>query len=351
MIMRVFRKNVGRYNGIVPILVWTFIFVLPFLLRIVLFRKDPRTGSLTDTFFSFLTIIAIFYVHTYLAAPLLGRRYGKWWYAFSLAGLLLFFLISMNYFMRDLSVLNAAHGLAPVPGKPNAARIALIFPFALVIFCSFSYRMYLEKIRQKELIKEMETTHLKTELDFLRSQVSPHFMFNLMNTLVSMARQKSELMEPSLISLSQLMRYMLYDSGSQKIGLSAEIEYLKNYINLQLLRFGDAVRFNLFLSGDPEGYAIEPMLLIPFVENAFKHGTANVDDPGIEVMIAIDNRFDRLELKVMNNVTRQKRPSRADSGIGLANVRRRLTLMYPGKHTICVRETDDFYTVNLTINL
>jgi two-component system LytT family sensor kinase len=351
MIMRVFRKNIGRYNGIVPILVWTFIFVLPFLLRIVLFRNDPRTGSLTDIFFSFLTIIAIFYVHTYLAYPLLGRRYGKSWYAVSLAGLLLFFFISMNYFMRDLSGLNAAHGLPPVPGKPKAARIALIFPFALVIFCSFSYRMYLDKIRQKELIKEMETTHLKTELDFLRSQVSPHFMFNLMNTLVSMARQKSELMEPSLISLSQLMRYMLYDSGSQKIGLAAEIEYLKNYINLQLLRFGDTVRFNLFLSGDPQGYAIEPMLLIPFVENAFKHGTANVDDPAIEVIVGIDNSRDRLELKVMNNVSRQKKRSESDSGIGLANVLRRLTLMYPDKHTISVQEKDDFYTVNLVINL
>jgi two-component system LytT family sensor kinase len=351
MIMRVFRKNIGRFSGIVPILVWTFIFVLPFLLRILLFRSDPRTGSLTDTFFSFLTIIAIFYVHTYLVYPLLGQRYGKWWYGVSLAGLLFFFFLSMSYFMRDLSVLNTAHGLAPVPGKPKAARIALVFPFALVIFCSFSYRMYLEKIRQKELIKEMETTHLKTELDFLRSQVSPHFMFNLMNTLVSMARQKSELMEPSLISLSQLMRYMLYDSGSQKIGLSAEIEYLKNYINLQLLRFGDTVRFNLFLSGDPQGYAIEPMLLIPFVENAFKHGTANVDDPAIEVVARIDNNLGRLELKVMNNVSPQKSRSEANSGIGLANVKRRLTLMYPDKHTISVQETNDLYTVDLMINL
>jgi LytS/YehU family sensor histidine kinase len=283
--------------------------------------------------------------------PLLGRPQGKWLYAIALAALLLFFYLSMNRFMHDFAGLGAAHGLAPAPGRPNAVRIALIFPFALVIFCSFSYRNYLERIKQKELIKEMETTHLKTELDFLRSQVSPHFMFNLMNTLVSMARQKSELMEPSLISLSQLMRYMLYDSGSQKIGLSAEIEYLKNYINLQLLRFGDAVRFNLFLSGDPQGYAIEPMLLIPFVENAFKHGTANVNDPAIEVVVVVDNRLGRLELKVMNNVSPQKRQLLSESGIGLANVRRRLILLYPDKHTLGVKETDDLYTVNLMINL
>jgi hypothetical protein len=342
---------VNRYNGIIPVLVWTFIFVLPFLLRILLFQNDPRNGSLTDIFFSFLTIIVIFYAHTYILFSLLKYHYGKWKYAAALLVLMGFFLVSMNYFMHDLSGLGAAHGFPPTPGRPGVARIALIFPFALIIFCSFSYRIYIEKIRQNEQIREMETTQLKTELDFLRSQVSPHFMFNLMNTLVSMARKKSELMEPSLISLSQLMRYMLYDSNSQKIGLQAEIEYLKNYINLQLLRFGDTVRFNLFLSGDPQGFAIEPMLLIPFVENAFKHGTANVEDPAIEVVVDIDNGLNSIKLKVMNNASRDKKKAGPGSGIGLANVRRRLALLYPGRHSVSIEETEDLYVVHLEINL
>jgi two-component system LytT family sensor kinase len=87
------------------------------------------------------------------------------------------------------------------------------------------------------------------------------------------------------------------------------------------------------------------------VENAFKHGTANVDDPAIEVIVVVDNKSDRLELKVMNNVSRRKKRADSDSGIGQVNVQRRLTLMYPDKHTISVKETDDFYTVNLIINL
>jgi len=345
------RRKFNRYNEIIPVFVWTFIFVLPFLLRILLFRSDPKNGSLTDTFFSFLTIIAIFYAHTYLIYPLLKQAYGRWKYAASVLGLLAVFLLSMNVFMHDLSGLGAAHGFPATPGRPGAARIVLIFPFALIIFCSFSYRIYIEKVKQNELIREMETTQLKTELDFLRSQVSPHFMFNLMNTLVSMARKRSELMEPSLISLSQLMRYMLYDSNAQKIGLKAEIEYLKNYINLQLLRFGDSVRFNLFISGDPQAYYIEPMLLIPFVENAFKHGTANIDDPAIEVVVIIENELDSLKLKVLNNTSKVKGKNDVASGIGLANVRRRLDLLYPGRHFISVEETDDLYTVYLEINL
>ena len=234
---------------------------------------------------------------------------------------------------------------------PNAARIFLFFPFVLIIFCSYCYRLYIEKIKQNELIKEMETTHLKTELDFLRSQISPHFMFNLMNTLVSMARKKSALMEPSLISLSQLMRYMLYDSDGDKISLEKEIEYLKNYINLQLLRFGDTIRFNLFVSGNLDGYKIEPMLLIPFVENAFKHGTQTIEEPILEVVIMVDNKLNTLNLMVINNKSPEQEKKDNESGIGLSNVLRRLQLLYPGSHSVIVEEKDNLYTVNLEINL
>jgi len=343
-------KKVNRYSEAIPVLVWTFIFVVPFVLRMVLFKNDPRNGSLLNIFFSFLTIILIFYVHTYAIYPFLKKSYGKWTYAGLLLSLFIFFLVAMGYFMHDLTGVAQAHGVPNTPGKFNPARIVLIFPFALVIFCSYAYRLYIEKIKQNELIKEMETNHLKTELDFLRSQVSPHFMFNLMNTLVSMARKKSELMEPSLISLSQLMRYMLYDSNGDKLSLPNEIEYLKNYINLQLLRFGDSVRFNLFISGDPENYKIEPMLLIPFVENAFKHGTS-VDDPMIEVAIIVDNEASSLNLMVSNNVGGEVKNKGEGSGIGLVNVKRRLELLYPANHSIVIDENAALYTVNLELNL
>src|SRR3569833_848774 len=146
------------------------------------------------------------------------------------------------------------------------------------------------------------------------------------------------------------MRYMLYDSSGDKISLSSEIEYLKNYINLQLLRFGDSVRFNLFVSGNPENYKIEPMLLIPFVENAFKHGTS-VDDPMIEVAIVVDNEVNSLNQMVSNNVGGEVKNKNEGSGIGLVNVQRRLELLYPGNHYILIDEKDGLYTVNLELNL
>jgi LytS/YehU family sensor histidine kinase len=236
-------------------------------------------------------------------------------------------------------------------GILNPGLFFSVFPFFLVIFGSYGYRLYIDKITQNNFIKELETVHLKTELDFLRSQISPHFMFNLMNTLVSMARKKSELMEPSLISLSQLMRYMLYDSDGDRISLDKEIEYLKNYINLQLLRFGDSLRLNLFLSGGFEGYHIEPMLLIPFVENAFKHGTAMTEDPIMDVAINVDEETRTLKLMVVNNISKRETVKDKNSGIGLTNVRRRLELLYPENHHISIEQRDSTFIVNLEINL
>lgn len=217
---------------------------------------------------------------------------------------------------------------------------------------SFCYRLYTDKQDRDRLIEERERIHLKTELEFLSSQISPHFMFNLLNTLVSMARKKSELLEPSLIRLSQLMRYMLYDNNAPQINLANEVEYLKNYINLQLLRFGDDIKINLYLSGDFERYTIAPMLLIPFVENAFKHGIGTLEDPIIDVLLSIPDDKDELYLVVVNGIAPQGISAQeSSSGIGLANVRRRLELIYPDHHSFNITQTADTFTVKLQIDL
>ncbi|WP_448636363.1 sensor histidine kinase [Pedobacter panaciterrae] len=228
-----------------------------------------------------------------------------------------------------------------------------VLPFTFVIVVSFSYRLYMDKVIRDKHIKELENIQLKTELEFLSSQISPHFMFNVLNTLVYMSRKKPELIEPSLISLSQLMRYMLYDSDEGKITLTEEAEYLKNYINLQLLRFGDDIQVNLYLSGITDEYRIEPMFLIPFVENAFKHGIGMLPDPIIDVSIAVESS--KLYMEVMNGIapvrTWPSTSDKRDSGIGLANVRRRLELIYPQNHALKIEETDNTYVAKLQINL
>ena len=189
------------------------------------------------------------------------------------------------------------------------------------------------------------------ELKFLRSQISPHFLFNILTNLASLARKKSDHLEESLLMLSGLMRYMLYDA-EKKISLKQEVEYLESFITLQQLRFGRDVRivFSIALSNEQTSYSIEPMLLIPFVENAFKHGTGYMDQPAIDINLMVKER--ELIFQVKNKFDRETDASKDESsGIGLNNVRSRLALLYPETHSLTIHTDNGLFCINLTLTL
>ncbi|TDQ10106.1 sensor histidine kinase [Pedobacter metabolipauper] len=342
----------SRYKSLLsvlaPLLIWLMVLSLPFLSRIGDTRPEFRNEWLRTMFLSNILLIVIFYLHSFLIYPLRTRKNGMIIYGLVLFVTLIVFLTG-NHFLHPEMPRFPNRGDMPPPSP-----LMGFLPFAFVIVASFCYRIYMDKVGREEQIKELENLQLKTELEFLSSQISPHFMFNVLNTLVFLARKKSELIEPSLISLSQLMRYMLYESNGSQITLADEIEYLKSYINLQLLRFGDDVRLNLYLSGPFESYRIEPMLLIPFVENAFKHGIGTLEAPIIDISLAIDPEKRILKMEVINGMTPAgiyAAPSSKESGIGLANVKRRLELLYPGRHSFTVQQIDSTFIAGLQINL
>ncbi|MBC7400328.1 MAG: histidine kinase, partial [Mucilaginibacter sp.] len=204
---------------------------------------------------------------------------------------------------------------------------------------------------KQQLLNERETAHLESELTFLRSQISPHFMFNILNNLVALARKKSDDLEPAIMNLSQLMRYMLYESDDHRVFLSKEIEYIKSYINLQMLRFGSNVKINVDIHGDTDLYTIEPMLLIPFVENAFKHGTGMVENPVIDISISVDADTHLMHFKVGNKVSPMDVSKDNNSGIGISNVKRRLAILHPGKHNLDIVNQGEIFTIDLSIYL
>ena len=224
------------------------------------------------------------------------------------------------------------------------------FTFLFILACSTAYKTIRDKIIADQLAKEKETENLKTELSLLRSQVSPHFMFNVLNNMVSLARKKSDQLEPSLIKLSSLMRYMLYETDEEKVSLEKETEYLQSYIDLQEQRFGKKVAINVTMCQPDNTYDIEPMLLIPFVENAFKHGTGLIENAHIGIEL-------KAEKNILNfSVSNRYNPASVDvkdkaSGIGLVNVQRRLELLHPGTHRLYITKDNDLFTVSLKINL
>lgn len=211
---------------------------------------------------------------------------------------------------------------------------------------SVVYRLAFDSIKRQQELKERDAERLASELQFLRARISPHFFFNVLNNLVSMARAKSDRLEGSLLRLSDLMRYVLYEASGQSVPVEKEIEYLKSYIELQKMRFED-IRIAVDIRNNGGALMIEPLLLIPFVENAFKHGTGSINEPFIEIKLTVENF--RLWLDVANRIGNPG--SDRTSGIGLKNVQRRLRLAYPERHELSIKEEKDAFMVHLMLEL
>lgn len=194
-----------------------------------------------------------------------------------------------------------------------------------------------------ELIKERQAS----EIALLRSQINPHFLFNTLNNIYSLVYNKSDEAPEAVMKLSSIMRYMLYDANTDLVAVNKEIEYLNSFIELQQLRLTRKGFVEITVNGNQENRTIAPMLLIPFVENAFKHGEKN-HEPGI--FINLDLKPDRLIFTVINFIRlNDTAPNDDTGGFGLENIRRRLGLLYPDKHELKIDQIGEKYQVELTI--
>ena len=198
--------------------------------------------------------------------------------------------------------------------------------------------------------KEVENEKLTAELNFLKAQINPHFLFNTLNNLYYLAYTKSDNTTEVIAKLSQMMRYMIYDSNHSKVPLNKEIEYMQNYISLERLRLNNQIPINFELKGNMENVSIAPLIFITFLENAFKHGVSN-NNPNAWVNISIELTGDQCIYQVENSKREESTDPHEKSGIGLQNVQRRLELSYPGKHQLVMEDKHDRYVVRLNLTL
>jgi len=329
---------------------WILLFSLPYLLRPSYNQRDsPHTGPASPATLFIISLIGdvmlifFFYLNELFFIP--RFLYEKKRILYPLSVFISFVIFTtITCFMR-VTYANEDHNFSF-----SLHILFSVFVFGFILACSLAYRLVRDKMTADRIAKEKENEYLKTELALLRSQVSPHFMFNVLNNMVSLARKRSDQLEPSLIKLSSLMRYMLYETGEEKVSLENETEYLNSYIDLQKQRFGKKVALNVNMLPADKPYDIEPMLLIPFVENAFKHGTGLIEDAQINITLkaekndlcfSVTNKFDEKSEEVKDKA----------SGIGLANVQRRLELLYPDKHKLTITKDNHYFSARLTINL
>lgn len=201
--------------------------------------------------------------------------------------------------------------------------------------------------------KEIENEKLSSELAFLKSQINPHFLFNVLNNIYSLAHKKSDDTETAVLKLSQLMRYMIYESNYGLVSIDKEIECLENYIDLQKMRLSKNAQISFKITGQSKGKMIEPMLLVPFVENAFKHGISYVDKMMVDISLTLEDDF--LLFTVENYVADKSKAEEVygdkANGIGLQNIKRRLDLLYPDKHILSISSKEGKFSVSLKIQL
>ncbi|MEO8762835.1 MAG: histidine kinase [Ginsengibacter sp.] len=201
-------------------------------------------------------------------------------------------------------------------------------------------------IQNQQLMKEKEKQYLETELNFLKSQIQPHFFFNTLNNLYSLTLKKSDLAPEVVLKLSALMSYMLYESNAPKVPLTKEVTYLQNYLDLEKLRFGQRLSITFEIEGQIEDVCIPPMILILFLENSFKHGVKNnLSKIHIEISLLVQEGF--LFFSVKNPFDKNALPG--TTGIGLKNARRRLELLYGNNYQLGLLEEQNEFVVSLKI--
>ncbi len=210
---------------------------------------------------------------------------------------------------------------------------------------------YASQLRRVERIRyQLEQQNLSSELALLRSQVNPHFLFNTLNNINVLVKKDPELTQKSIVKLSEIMRYMLIEAVNEKILLTREIEYLNNYIGLLSLRLEQSGYIRFTVTGEGQGVFIPPMLLVPFIENAFKHGFKDAPAPGIVVQLGIAE--DKILYCVENFINPNKISDTPDSnGLGMANLKRRLGLLYPGKHKLEIHTDGKTYRCKLELEI
>jgi LytS/YehU family sensor histidine kinase len=242
----------------------------------------------------------------------------------------------------------------PGPGlfvpRPPFRQIHLYnyaFTSLFLVFFSTGLRVLERQDKIEKSRRELEKEKLNSELAFLKNQISPHFFFNTLNNIYSLIDINAADSQKAVLQLSKLMRYLLYDTEKGNTTLSSEIEFMQNYIDLMKLRMSDKIRLTVNFPAEYNNVEIPPLLFIPYIENAFKHGISYKSNSFIE--IGLTSAEDSVSFSCANTIV--KTSSDTASGIGLENARKRLNLLFPGKHSIDIKTPDGIFIVNLNIKL
>jgi sensor histidine kinase YesM len=223
--------------------------------------------------------------------------------------------------------------------------IPSVFLVMFLFSIGFLTQQYFQIKKQQDAIRKQQ---VESELSLLKSQINPHFLFNVLNSIYSLSLKKSDKAPEIVLKLSDILRYMLYETKQEKVALNKELNMIEHYIDIERIRIDSQQQITIKVTGHVHAYVIAPVLLIPFVENAVKHGIDSMSEHAyVNIAITIDNGV--LQFDCINNFKEVR--SKTVGGIGLENVQKRLQLIYPQKHNLTIKNENNVFMVSLNLKL
>ena len=348
------QKKQAIGENLLYVMVWTAIILVPVLNSQMMSEMHVNLENVLTAWRYIAPYLIIFLIHNAIIAPryMLRRKYGKY-LASNLALIIsVFWLVQIyeDHLTDHLLKQNDPEALDAYR-KASFSNLEMYWNVVLGFFmtgANTGIKLIYQSIRDEQQMEALKRQNLQAEMDYLKYQINPHFFMNTLNNIHALIDIDTESAKNAVIELSKMMRYVLYESGREIISLNRDIQFLKNYIELMRIRYTDAVNISVESPGNlPEQLSIPPLLLIVFVENAFKHGVSYNHPSFIRLKIEY---ADGQVTSTLTNSRHAAQSSKHPAGIGLENVRKRLALIYGEKnYTLDIREEENFYTVKLVI--
>lgn len=335
-------------ENLLYLMVWMVIILVPVLNSKMLEEVHVSLENILIAWLKIAPYLLIFIIHNSLIAPrLLLRKHRYVWY-------LVVNLLTITAVFSLVAIYEkyAPYDTEPyiLNGKASFTDLAIYWNILLGFFMTglnMGIKLLYRSLRDEQQMEEIKRQNLQAEMDYLRYQINPHFFMNTLNNIHALIDIDTEYAKSAVIELSKMMRYVLYESGSETISLKKDIQFIENYIELMRIRYDSSIDICLdYPATIPNKVAIPPLLLIVFVENAFKHGVSYNHASFIHIRIGY--RDDAVTAVISNSRHEKSRPG--TTGIGLENVKKRLALIYQDNYTLSIDDSDPaVYTVKLII--
>ena len=373
-----YMKHQSRQENTIYLVMWGVLFMTPVLSMYLGIVSGGRDGvkwhELWFVWREFALFFVLFLVHNFLLAPLLINRQQRWRYLSLTLPLIACFVLyqcttrpvppgrhrpptEQGPHRPQPGIHPEGEGMMP-PHRPRrehmgppaflgehdiVASVILILMFGM----NLGVKGYFKSREDRKRLSELEHENLEQQLEYLRYQINPHFFMNTLNNIHALVDIDPEQAKGTIVELSKMMRFILYEGDKNGVTLSREMEFLRTYVALMRLRYTDSVSIRTELPPEVPERSVPPLMLIPFVENAFKHGISYRRPSFIDIRVRVEG--DRLHFICLNS--KAEKPNEEKGGVGLANVRKRLDLLFGGNYMLEIRDEAERYSVELNIPL